>query len=129
MPELDVNEYAKALCSRVGDAEMLKRAVIENGDWEPQFNLCHHNVSLWCELNTEYYPVRGWLYFDLPGINYVKFVAHSAVKAPDGALYDITPTNASQDYPFIESKLSEEEYAELVETRGYGEINYSEKNA
>lgn len=56
-------------------------------------------------------------------------VAHSAVKAPDGALYDITPTNASQDYPFIESKLSEEEYAELVETRGYGEINYSEKNA
>lgn len=129
MPELDINEYLKTLCSRVDDAEILKRAVIENGDWAPKSNMCHHNVSLWCELNTDYSPVRGWIYFDLSGLDYVRFVAHSAVKAPDGDLYDITPSNASQDYPFIESELTEEEYAELVETRGYGEINYSEKNA
>lgn len=98
--------------------------MIENGDWEPQPNFCHHNVSIWCQLRPEYIPVSGWLYFDLPGLNFVKFVAHSAVKAPDGELYDITPSE-TKDYPFIESELSEEEYAELVESKGFGEIDFS----
>lgn len=129
MPDIDVNEYAKALYSRVGGAVTLKRAKIEGGDWEPQPNMCHHNVSMWCQLRTDYKAVRGWLYFDLPGLDYVKFVAHSAVRTPDGELFDITPSNASQDYPFIESGLSEEEYAKLVETRGHGEIHFFKENA
>jgi hypothetical protein len=124
MPEINIIEYAEALHSRASEAILLKRAVIENGDWEPQANMCHHNVSMWCEQKTDYSPVRGWLYFDMPGLNYVRFVAHSAVRAPDGELYDITPSNAQQDYPFIESGLSEDEYAELVEDRGYGEIQH-----
>ena len=59
----------------------------------------------------------------------MKFVSHSAVSTPQGELYDITPSVASQDYPFVDSGLSEEEYAELVETKGYGEIHYFEENA
>ncbi len=121
MVELDIKKYANKLVSKVDQAKFLKHAVIENGDWEPQPNYCHHNVSLWCQLRPEYIPVRGWLYFDLPGLNFVKFVAHSAVKAPDGEFYDITPSE-TKDYPFIDSELSEEEYAELVESRGFGKI-------
>lgn len=129
MPDIDVNEYAKTLYSRVGAAVSLKRATIEGGDWVPQPNMCHHNVSIWCQQMPDYTVVRGWLYFDLPGLNYVKFVAHSAVRTPEGELFDITPSNASQDYPFIESDLGEEEYAELVETRGHGEIHCEKENA
>lgn len=129
MPELDVGEYAKTLYSRVGAAVILKRATIGGGDWEPQPNMCHHNVSIWCQHMPEYKAVRGWLYFDLPGLNYVKFVAHSAVRTPDGELFDITPSSATQDYPFIESGLSEEKYAEFVETRGFSEIHSSKENA
>ena len=117
MPNIDVNQYAKGLNSRVGEAVGLKRAVIENGDWVPQPNMCHHNVSIWCEHNPEYQPVRGWLYFALPGVSYSKFVAHSAVRTPYGELFDITPSSATQDYPFIAGDLSEDEYAQLVEAK------------
>ena len=129
MPEIDFNEYAMTLYSQVDAAVILKRATIEGGDWEPQPNMCHHNVSIWCQHKPEFKVVRGWLYFDLLGLNYVKFVAHSAVRNPDGELFDITPASASQDYPFIESGLSEEKYAEFVETRGFGEIHCSKENA
>jgi hypothetical protein len=129
MPALDITEYAKTLYLKVGAAVMLKRATIEGGDWEPQPNMCHHNVTIWCDHKPDYKVVRGWLYFDLPGLNYVKFVAHSAVRTPGGELFDITPSNASQDYPFIESGLNEEEYAELVETRSCGEIHCNKENA
>ncbi len=129
MPQIDIKEYGKALYERRSEAVLLERTTIEGGDWAPQPNMCHHNVSICCELKKDYKPVRGWLYFDLPGLNYVKFKAHSAVLAPDGKLYDITPSNASQDYPFLDGNLSEEEYADLVETRGYGEINQIETGA
>ena len=121
MPDIDVNQYAKTLYSKVGEAAVLKRALIEGGDWAPEPNMCHHNVSMWCELRPEYQPVRGWLYFDLPGLSYVKFVAHSAVRTPEGELFDITPSYASQDYPFIGCGLSEDEYIQLV-SQGVGEI-------
>jgi hypothetical protein len=129
MIQIDVKEYARRLHSRAHEAVRLRHAIIEGGDWQPQPNMCHHNVSTWCQHKTDYKPVRGWLYFDLPGLNYVKFVAHSAVRTLQGGLFDITPSNASRDYPFIESGLSEEDYAELVETRGCGEIVHFEETA
>lgn len=129
MTIFDIKEYAKELYIKSSRAQMLKRAIIEGGDWQPKLNMCHHNVTEWCKHKPDFKPVRGWLYFDLPGLKYVKFVAHSAVRTPEGELYDITPSNASQDYPFIESDLSEEEFAEVVEANGYGEIYYTEKNA
>ena len=97
--------------ARVRKARKLRRAEVRQGDWVPHPNRCHENVSVWCEANDGYEPVRGWLYFDLPGLPMSRFVAHSAVRAPDGKLYDITPSRASQDYPFIESGLSEDDYA------------------
>lgn len=129
MTNLDIEKYAETLYSRISEAVILKRAVIEGGDWQPQLNTCHHNVTLWCNHNTDFKPTRGWLYFDLPGLSFVKFVAHSAVINPDGEIHDITPSNASRDYPFISSGLSEDEYASIVEASDNGEIHYMQKNA
>lgn len=123
MPELNTEIYAKELYSRVGSATLLNRATIAGGDWEPQANMCHHNVTICCELKPEYTPVRGWLYFELPGASFVKFVAHSAVRTPDGELYDITPSNASQDYPFVDGGLSEDQYSELVDKNNTTKIH------
>lgn len=120
---IDVNEYAHLLYTRVEAAVMLQPAVIEGGDWQPQPNQCHENVTIWCLHNITHEPVRGWLYFSLPGTLHVRFVAHSAVRTPEGQLFDITPSNAGQDYPFITGELTEDEYAELVETGGHGQID------
>ena len=115
---VDVEAYGQALLRRVAEARRLRRAEIAGGDWQPQPNWCHANVSVWCEVKEGYTPVRGWLYFDLPGLAFCSFVAHSALRAPNGELYDITPSRTSAEYPFLEGGLSEDEYAELVETRG-----------
>ena len=92
--------------------------------------MCHHNATeLWRHDNS-YTPIRGWLYFDLPGLDYVKFVSHSAVKMPDGKLVDITPKQNTifQDYPFLEGHLDEEDYENLVDVCGYNEINLTVAN-
>ena len=130
MTEIDINTYARSLYARVSDARVLKRVEIDVGDWEVQENMCHHNVSELHLLDDRYTPVRGWLYFDFPGLPCVKFVSHSAVKTPDGEIVDITPKPivATQDYPFLEGDLSEEDYQHLVEECGYGEINMKVEN-
>lgn len=124
MHKLDVEKYARSLVERIDEAVILNRAEIVIGEWEPEANMCHHNVSIWCEHNNEFKPLRGWLYFDLPGLNYVKFVAHSAVLTPEQEMFDITPSNANKEYRFITSGLIEEKYASLVEALENGEINY-----
>ena len=67
--------------------------------------------------DDRYSPARGWLYFDFNDIlPLVKFVAHSALKDMEGTLYEITPVQVIQQYPFIFAEESEEEYASLVES-------------
>lgn len=131
MTKLDIDSYASSLYARVSEARVLKRVIIDVGDWKAQQNMCHNNASALHLHDDEYALVRGWLYFDLPGLPYVKFVSHSAVKTPDGEIVDITPkpSTATQDYPFIEGNLTEEDYQHLVEECGYGEINLLVNNA
>jgi len=129
MNEIELNLYAESLFLRLDKAVLLKRAVISGGDWEPQEKMCHHNVSFWCDSDEKYKPVRGWLYFDLPDLEYVKFVAHSAVLTPENEIFDITPSSASQDYPFLPSGLSDEEFEKIAMSTEKGELNYVPKNA
>lgn len=126
---MNVKEYAELIFRDIKKAVVPQRTMVRIGEWQPEPNMCHHNVSIWCENNPEYSPVRGWLYFDLPALGYVKFVSHSVVLTPNGELFDITPSNASQDYPFVLSGLSEEEYAALVEGSGISEIVHEMQNA
>lgn len=64
-----------------------------------------------------YSPVRGWLYFDFVDLlPFVLFNAHSVVRDPEGSLWDITPAQASQPYPFLMAEESNEEYAALIQS-------------
>ena len=111
------NAYAAALYARVNEAALLQPAVVEIGDWQPQLNDCHANVTEACAHDPSYLPVRGWLYFDFGGlIDRVQFLAHSAIRAPDGVVYDITPQQASQQYPFLAAVEPEVNYRALVES-------------
>lgn len=126
---IDIKAYANLLYSRIHEARILKRVEIGIVDWEAQPNMCHHNVTVLYLHDNSYTPVRGWLYFALPGLGYVKFVSHSAVKTPEGEIVEITPkaTAASQDYPFLEGNLTEEDYEYIVDGCGYSEINFEVK--
>lgn len=130
MNQLDIEAYARSLNARADEASVLKRVEIDVADWKAQQNMCHHNASMLHLIDNRYIPVRGWLYFDLPGLDYVKFVSHSAVKTPEGDIVDITPKAAwvTQDYPFLESDLSDDAYEHLLEALGCGEINLRVKN-
>jgi len=109
--------YAERLYNRRTEAVMLQWADVSIDSWRPHKNECHGNVSEVCVHDNRYSPARGWLYFDfndtLPS---VKFVAHSALRDMKGTLYNITPAQVTQQYPFILAEESEEEYASLVES-------------
>jgi len=63
-------------------------------------------------------PVRGWLFFSLsypsPLVNFVLFNAHSVIRQADGTLFDITPSRASQPYPFIRAEENDEDFLRFV---------------
>ncbi len=121
--DTDITAYAKRLYERRTEGIMLKWADASIGEWKPEPKMCHDNVTTFCENNPSFRPIRGWLYIDFLGmIGYVNFIAHSAINSPDGELYDITPSNATQQYPFILAEESEAEYAALVEGRGIAKL-------
>lgn len=110
------DDYAAGLYARLTECAVLRRVEVASEGWTPQANECHANVTEWCTRYPEYEIVRGWLYFDFGGVlGRVQFLAHSAVRAPDGLLYDITPSQASQEYPFLTANLSEDDFAALVQ--------------
>lgn len=118
-----LKQYAARLHERRGEAALLQWADVSIGDWRPTPNECHGNVTTICERDSSYTAVRGWLYFDFDDLlDQVKFVAHSAVRTPDGTLCDITPSNASQQYPFIPAEETEKIYSQLVEGSGITEL-------
>ena len=86
-------------------------------DWKPTPKFCHANVDVWVLRSPEYATVRGWVVFNqshplIPQSRF-RFVAHSVIEASDGRFLDITPSLASQPYPFIRHSGSTEEFDEL----------------
>ncbi len=128
MNDFGIDNYARSLYSRIGEAILLPHKLINSGEWEAKQRMCHHNVSELHLFDCRYIPVRGWFYFDLPGLGVVKFVAHSAIRTPEGEIIDITPSDTHNDYPFLDGNLSEEQYEHVVENLGFGEINFSTNN-
>jgi hypothetical protein len=109
-------EYTAALCERRAEGIVVPPAQVSIGDWKPQPNLCHENVTTWCAGNGEFQIVRGWLHLDFQGQTpYEVFLAHSVIRDKNGALWDITPMQAFQQYPFIAATETEEDYAAFIE--------------
>ena len=82
--------------------------------FEPKENMCHHNATAMEEISG-YTAVRGWLCFDFAALmTVVRFTAHSVVSTADGTLIDLTPSRASQRYPFLRVE-EDDTYVALIE--------------
>ena len=128
LDNFDIEAYAARLYERRSEGIITGVAEASNDDWTPSKNECHANVTDWCEHYLGHKPVRGWLYFDFDNLlPIVRFNAHSVIENENGELFDITPSKASQRYPFIRAEESEEEFAFLVEELNTTIINYSVK--
>jgi hypothetical protein len=112
---VDAETYWKSLIQRAHEAVVVKCVRVALGQWSPLPNHCHENVSYFCEHSLGYEPVNGWLYLEhYPGHDSAKFLAHSVVRAPDGELFDVTPWEATEHYPFLASGLSQDDYAKFI---------------
>lgn len=124
----NIENYFKSLYLRISEARILKREKVKVENWEPTARMCHDNVDTFCDYKPDHTPVRGWLFFELKGLNKVKFNAHSVVQTPQGDLIEITPSNASKEYPFIKSALSDDDYIDIIKNFTNGEIFYIPQN-
>jgi hypothetical protein len=117
---MTTEEFKIWLISQIPKARLTGLGEIHGGDWQPKQNECHENADQCCALFPEFSPVRGWLYFDSARL----FVFHSVVRKPDGLLSDITPSNASVRYPFIEADLTDIDYFILEQLSESGRIQF-----
>jgi hypothetical protein len=84
---------------------------------------CHRNVHAFVASNDGYRAVGGWLFFDyrnaflLGIVPTIRFTAHSLVQDENGLMLDITPSQASQRYPFIEHPFGHDDFVQLVDGR------------
>jgi len=106
MYAMRIDEFEELLVKKIPTAKHTGKGEIEGGSWQPAPKECHTNVDTWCELRPEFKPVRGWFYFNETR----SFLFHSVVRKPNGDLADITPSNVSSCYPFIEADLEDEVY-------------------
>jgi hypothetical protein len=124
-PPADLVPYVANLYDRRNEGGIIPGGRIEGTDWTPAFNDCHANVNALCGADPRYRPVRGWRYFDFHNfLSFVRFTAHSIVADASGRLWDITPSRASQHYPFILAEGTEEEFVQIVEVRGLGNLDH-----
>ena len=128
LDNFDIDAYAARLYERRSEGVITGVAQASIEDWTPSGHDCHANVTDWCEHYLGHKPVRGWLYFDFSKpMSVVRFYAHSVIENEKGELFDITPSKASQQYPFIRADESEEEFAYLVEELNTTVIEYNVK--
>lgn len=99
----DIQTYAASLYQRRNEGVILAPADTGIGDWRPAPHMCHLNVDTLCSNAKDFQAVRGWLVFDF--YLFYRFTAHSVVRA-DGALYDITPSLTSRQYPFVRADFT-----------------------
>jgi hypothetical protein len=126
--DVPVDELKRQLAKRLYDLRHEGRivefaeAAIE--DWQPKLKSCHENAAIWANSNKGWLVVHGWSIFEfsdpaecrLLGIpRQFHFARHSVVMDPGGRLYDITPSEASRQYPFIPHPTGNADFEEIAE--------------
>ncbi|MBX9776900.1 MAG: hypothetical protein K2Y71_21175 [Xanthobacteraceae bacterium] len=87
----------------------------EEPGWHPQPKYCHYNVVAWVYRNPQHKHGKGYLVFDFRPLLRERLIqAHSVVELEDGSLIDITPSHASQSYPFVRHIGTDEEFVEMA---------------
>ncbi|WP_213737083.1 hypothetical protein [Bradyrhizobium sp. dw_411] len=117
MIENDLVAKARAIIARLDAATLpVTRTVLIRGadgtEWRPRPANCHSNVATWVHHKPDHKHVPGYVIFrPLPPLTYYwEVAAHAVVEIEDGSLVDITPSGASQMYPFIRHEGSIEDF-------------------
>jgi hypothetical protein len=117
-----IASLAKSVVKRLDQSVILRRVVARIGEWTPTVNRCHDNVAIWVAKKPQDKRVYGFIYVDMrPNERCIRLMAHSTVETEDGTLCDITPYEASIDYPFIRHSGSDEEF-ELFSRVGHFDL-------
>jgi hypothetical protein len=94
------DEYERDICARSETASFVPFKPDAGFDgWGPTVGGCHQNVDHWVKHHSGHAAVRGWLAYANYGGDLVGYTAHSVVRGPDGALFDITPLYDSKAIP------------------------------
>ena len=128
-PTPELTEYVEYLYGRRDEAVYVPRREISMGDWKPELNYCHDNVTVWVNGNQTHNAVRGWLFFDMDGnLPFLRFAPHSVVRDEKGVLFDPTPSIGGKSYPFLTGECSEEQFRRwdklLADTHGASFLDY-----
>ena len=116
MPKRDVQEYLNELYLRLNQASLVPKRNVELDGRRPTQGNCHDNVGKYCKSASGHKHIYGWLIADFSELGDIWFIFHSVAQGPDGELFDITPTDAEFEYPFLDSNLSDEAYLGLIHT-------------
>jgi hypothetical protein len=115
--ETAYKELCLSLLQRLNEATVINHRTVRIGDWTPERRHCHENVTIWIESNPQQKPIRGFLCFTFDGLlGFVQFQPHTVVEVEDGTLIDITPNDASQEYPFLRHTGTADEFEVIAET-------------
>jgi hypothetical protein len=90
--------------------EVGMRGSAGESDWLPLPHRCHDNVAAWVSQSPQHKAARGYIIFPPnPLYGGVLVQAHTVVEMEEG-LIDITPSGASQPYPFVRHVGTDEEF-------------------
>ncbi len=104
--------------------EIVDTVVDREPGWTPEPARCHDNAAFWVASRAGYRRIPGWvpapyLTFD----NRLRFLSHSVVEAPDGALVDVT-LGARDLHRFIRHPGAEDEFYAAVRDNGLPSIDH-----
>ena len=110
MHNVDLSGLAKSLYERRHTGIIVPYQPHRVTGWMPSERWCHTNVHRFVRENVGCKAVGGWLVF-----NWVRrFTAYSVIEDANGWLFDITPSRASQRYPFVRHDGPEDEFEVLT---------------
>jgi hypothetical protein len=116
-PSGALREHARILYEHRRESVIVPYVDVGTDSWRPVEHDCHGNAETWCEDHPEYLVVRGWICVPLTGLAYSRFLSHSVVRQPDGALVDITPRGLMLEaapYRFLATVVTNDEYETLA---------------
>jgi hypothetical protein len=111
---IEIELYKKFISSLLNEAVHLPFKKILLHGKPPIANNCHHNAQEYEDIFLNSECIRGWLVID-GGITSKNIIllSHSAIRASDGQLYEITPIRSLDPRPFVESFLKDEDFIKL----------------
>lgn len=91
---------------------------------------CHQNAGTWARDNPGCEVVQGWLVFDHEKasrglVPLVNFNPHTIIEAADRERYDVTPSRASQRYPFLDHEGDPDDFVRIVQGNSLSMLSYN----